>query len=87
MYGGEEGEFGNVTFDILSTASAAPPPRPRSLSPNDYWSSNGLSSNGAGFNLTGHFDYYTPLFDPSSVWGTNMGHHGGAGTPDQLLVS
>jgi len=71
----------------LALASAAPPPRPRSLSPNDYWST-GLTSNGSGFNLNSHFDYYTPLFDPSSVWGgANMGHHGGAGTPDQLLVS
>lgn len=73
-----------LNFKINFTATAAPPPRPRSLSPNDYWSSSGLTSNGGGFN---HFDYYTPLFEPSSVWGGNMGHHGGAGTPDQLLVS
>jgi len=73
----------------LALATAAPqhPQRPRSLSPNDYWSSTGL--NGSSFNINHHFDYsYTPLFDPSSVWGSAnvMGHHGNAGTPD-LLVS
>lgn len=72
----------------LALATAAPPPpRPRSLSPNDLWSTGGLTpSNGSSFNINNHIDYYTPLFDPSSVWGSNMGHHG-AGTPDQLLVS